>query len=876
MEKLCEELDEAKLEVEKLKKDCRVKVEQHGNLKKAYDEQNKKLKETSLKVENQGHQLAERDEEIFMLKQMYEEAKGRLDERVQIVKRLSAANEKLRYDLDTKLQKHEEDNRSLVLTLEEATLKCAEQERKIKQLEEENWRIKGLVEKSVKKCSEAEEEARSPKRMKQRENVIVDLEEECRKVQDQLKWKKEQFKHLEEAHSKLRDQFRAEKKEWEKEKSNFLHEIGSLQEKLDSQIRISEDLEKRLQMCNQSLAYEQGRRKNLEVQLLDFKMRFETVSVECEEAKSHLEGLMLEKDREIGNLRHSLGKKEALYKEIEYRSKQLERENQELLVSLKELQEAQIHESSGHSLAKLKSKLKNVEKTHRECLSNLRAKEAEWRSKLKELSIDLDKSRSEITDKEITLQEAEKELKYSNSSLMELMLQNDVILLVLKAGISESQLKLAKEWVDDGLLEQQERKEEDALEIQQLQITTNENLGDIIEENDKLKLELQRNKKILEEAMDSDEKIKEVCHALDRTNSELAEKICEANETEFELQIWKSTAEQLRFEIEENRYQRKELEASLLAQVEVEDALKQEKRNLILMLEDRDGRINCLQQKIVQIEQNLQTRAESEKKDVIFKDLVDEIQGLEQEVFRREFESTLEAVIVMEKAYQIEKEELLQLLEAKNERINNLLQKLSSLEQKFETSSASFSSNLEEKQGELSFFHEALEKITSAEILAEVEIEEKRMMVMELEDEIANLTEKLESQGECLWRSKQRVMEVEGELKAKDQLSYHMQMKLQSSEAMIEELKSEKDKLIKERDDLLRLMVSVEDKLGEYCSEDEVLMGRILHLPSFNRSCSSDEFAGNSKENSNSQGMVSVKLYEANSNGRSPFRELNN
>ncbi|OWM85414.1 uncharacterized protein At4g38062 [Punica granatum] len=867
MDRVCEELDEAKLEIEKLKAGYATKSEQHENLKKAYNEQLSKLQEANSRLENNERELIERAEEVSMLKIMYEEVKHNLAEKESVVKRLSVANDKLRAESGTGLQKLDEENRSLILAAEEANMKCEDRERKIKSLEEENNSLKGLLDSSHKKCSEAEHRARAPKELRDRDDAIFNLEEEVRKLKDGLKWKTEQFKHLEEAYVKLRDQYRTEKKEWESEKSTLLDEMGSLQERLDSQIRISEDLGKKLEMCNRALAHEEGRRKALEVQLSDFKKQFENVFAECEEAKFQLENVMGSRDEEIASLRHSLSTKMAIYKEVEYRAIQLETENKELLASLKELREAQICEG-GNSLAKLKNRLKTVEQTHRDCSSNLRAKEAEWSSKVEKLMTDLNECRFELASKGNELEEAEKELERSESSLMNLMVENEEIhlmLLVLKSGIYEAQTKLQGQVMEDKaslLTKQLETKNEDLAAAQR----------EVIEEHKKMKAQLERHKEILEEALQmesaSEEIIRVAYETLDRTNAELAEKICEANETEFELQIWKSTAERLRIDLEESQCLRKEIEASLLAQAEVEDAMKRETANLTEMLAERDRRIGYLEQKIVLTEQEINKGASGENpEDVIFEDML-------REAFQRELEGTMVAQISTERAFERERNELFELMEAKDQRIKDLLHTMISLEQKFDSSSFSFSSQLAEKLAEIDLLHEAWDRITATEILAELETEEKKMMVGELENEVNALISKLESQGESLLDSKKKAEEVEAALEAKElemrKLACEAETRLKSSRALIDELKVERANLLGERESLLGFVKGLDDTIGECCNEDMVLMERL-------RNCLREdtETVDPLKENANGHYLGAVKRYEVTSNGRSPFRELN-
>ncbi|KAF7809390.1 myosin heavy chain [Senna tora] len=53
-------------------------------------------------------------------------------------------------------------------------------------------------------------------------------------------------------------------------------------------------------------------------------------------------------------------------------------------------------------------------------------------------------------------------------------------------------------------------------------------------------------------------------------------KVCEGNELECELERWKSACERMKKDLEESHVRRKELEASLLGQVEFGESLRQE------------------------------------------------------------------------------------------------------------------------------------------------------------------------------------------------------------------------------------------------------------------------------------------------------------
>lgn len=97
---------------------------------------------------------------------------------------------------------------------------------------------------SEKKRAEAEEKGKASKELRHTEDILLKLEDENRELEDQLKRKKEQFEHLKEAHEKLG----AKAKAWEEEKSTLLDEIDTLENNLDSQTRISKDLQSRLEV----------------------------------------------------------------------------------------------------------------------------------------------------------------------------------------------------------------------------------------------------------------------------------------------------------------------------------------------------------------------------------------------------------------------------------------------------------------------------------------------------------------------------------------------------------------------------------------------------------------------------------------------------
>ena len=122
----------------------------------------------------------------------------------------------------------------------------------------------------------------------------------------------------------------------------------------------------------------------------------------------------------------------------------------------------------------------------------------------------------------------------------------------------------------------------------------------MFEESSRCQLHLEEQISLIDS--DSERKLTEVCNALEKANSELVQKICEGHENEFELWIWKSMAERLKVDLEESQELCKELEASLLAQVQVGETLKQEKDDLVRITQEKEGRIVNLQKQIVSLE----------------------------------------------------------------------------------------------------------------------------------------------------------------------------------------------------------------------------------------------------------------------------------
>ncbi|KAK7346056.1 hypothetical protein VNO80_20569 [Phaseolus coccineus] len=924
MAKVYEELDEAKAEIEELKAELRGKIDLLENLKKSHNAQVNQIQEAKFKAEKLDQKLLQQEDEISEAKLECEDLKGNLNKKETTIKHLSAANDKLRVDCDDKFKKWEEEKRGLVLALEEANEKTQNQEQQIYICKQDIERLKGCLSVSKEKCLESEKKNKVSKELRERDDMFQKLEDEKRKVEDQLKWKKEQFQHLEEAHDRLRQQFKSCKKEWETEQSTLIDELSSLQTRLDSQIRISEDLQHQIRTCHQALAHVESQKKRLEVEVSNLKVQLDDASNDYQDGRLQLNCLNTDRDKDIADLKYLLKTKETYNKESKYRIDKLEQENQELRMSVKELQEAQIQGAgASYSQSKLRSRLRSLEHTHKECSSTLKAKEAEWNIKLKQLTADLNRCQSELETKIEAVEGLQMELERSYSLSIEMKLLNEemsVMLLVLKQGISEAHLKHAsgKDEMDHinkareeeifQLMKQLEMKDA-ALMSAQKSLNEEREIAACLREAEScgfnnelehsLKNELDRHKvlqnelqneleestmsqlilkeKVLHMECNFKEQLKEVHDALDSVITELDETICERNEVEFELQIWKSIVERLKNEVEENHVVRRELETSLLVQVDFGESLKQEKDSLVYRLEEKERILDHLQQHVKLLEHELRVRGESagssESDNVSYLQIIEEKDKILEEL-QKEFERAVTEKGTIERTFEDEKNNLVHLMKGKDKGMDELMQQVTSLEQQFTDLLTTFSLQL-----------------TSSQILSALEIEEKKLVVVELEDDIRAIQQKLKLQEVNCIQSEQLALDTEVELSAKQpklmELNDQMVTKLRKSDTLLQKLKMENGKLLEnatglssERENLLAFIQGFSDQICEFSTADTLLMDMLRSMvQSFENGCpvmnlkTDDGFLV--KENIFIQSPKKIKKFEANSDTRSPFKELN-
>ncbi|KAK7246706.1 hypothetical protein RIF29_41576 [Crotalaria pallida] len=903
------ELDDAKAEVEKLKAECRVQTELVESLKRDRCEEFLKFQETRKQAENQARELYLKSEEIYELTKINEDLKSSLREKEMHVAHFSSENKKIQADCAERLLKLEECNRGLVSALDELTARNNILEQNACDSSKEISALRERLSAMEKKYLEAEEKAQQARTLKRRDDVILQLEEENMSVQDKIKWRNEQFKHLEEAHEKLQVQFRSSKEEREKERSELVGEISSLQISLDSQTKISEGLQSRLELCNHALAHEESKRKLLEAEISEFKTSFKDVFAQCEEKKSEIHQLTILRNEEIAQLRNSLGEKEMLVRELERKVLHLEQDNQELGDLLKELREAQIQNAGANSLvSKLRSKLKRLEEVHKTCPSILKSKESEWNNQVEKMDADISTYKSTLTAKEQEIRELQMELEKCHLAIEE----NYMGLLIFKSELVEAYLKSLSAAESDKAVpinenEEQSRDKDSSLETMACKHFL---LGE----------ELEQQKKMLEESYKGQLILKEQLLQLENTlkyersvafeiqeklKLEIANKNDELSQLDSEAHKWKYAAETLKVSCEEIQRTCKEMETSLISQIENEKALKLKNENLLCNAKHQERKSKDLQKQIALLEMhNAEGMQEAERykqekeelvhivenKDCCIKDLQNDvaIACLKHESMRKELEDAILAKLNAEKALELEKKMLLKVKDERDETIKHFEELAMAMQQDLLAALCFSFSKQVEKWVEVSVLNEALK---NAECLTRQEIKEKNMRIVESELEMNSLRENFTLAEESSFHSKQEAKQLHASLEAMKLEIERLADKQQTMEGAITELKFEKGnllheimKLSKEKEDMLVLIEAMYGRVREFSSEDMQLMEMLGNM--LNNSVDEnvttkdlvvcDKLHYSTRDSANSfSSPPTIKKLEENFDERLPLREVN-
>ncbi|KAL8541805.1 hypothetical protein ACS0TY_002887 [Phlomoides rotata] len=863
------------------------------SLVSAHVEQLSKTKQEKSEVDKLAQELHAKSEEICEIRQLYEELQSSLHRKDLFLQQISSASEKRQSEYNDKILKLEGENRDLVLSLDEALVRIKDLEKKACASSEEIAGLKRLLMIRQEKNSEVQKSTSND--LKERYECIFKLEEEIRDKEDQLKWKNEQFSHLEEAHEKLRGQFQASKLEWQNEKSSLVDEISSLQATLDAQIRVSESLETQLRMCNQALAHEESRRKVLEIEVSEYNSKLENAFFECEETKSEIVQLTMRRDEEIAELRMLLRKKEMFANELEYKIQQLEQDNSDLLVSLKNIQEDQLRNNAAPSSLKiLKNKLKALGQLHSKCATDLKEKEAEWNSQIERLTGDMNHCLSEMAVKNKSIRQLHKDLEDCKCLLEVKSEEIFALVLVLKSAFYDAYSKLydAKEKLDSDIMQLEEK---NMFLDQQLQLKNTElhnvhaelkqrcdgvavsmEKAESLESSkvkDNIEEELKRLKAMLDESNECrshlEQQLQElentnrenIKDALEMVNSELANKTSELAVYELELQKAKSEIEIVKSNLKEN-----------------EQAHKHEITNLLVTLNDKDVRIVMLEEQIDVLESGILAKSEAaemfnqekdkyirlaEERNCSIKSLQNEIAQLKNDLAEKE--SANSALLIAQNTLEQVQERHASSVKEKDHKIKELQEELESLNQEFKGAMKS----LAEKDVMLD------EALKTAEHQKIIEVEETNMVIANLESEVNSLREKVEAQEKSMLESKQVALQVE-EMKDSEMLALRSQ--LEQEKRCFEELESHKRALLEDRrkesiyrDNLLEQLDDMCGKTGVLSAEDVKLMGmleKLLHLSEEGSEPDCDGF--NCTAFSPSSKSIQVSFDE-----RTPLTELN-
>nr|XP_028957808.1 uncharacterized protein At4g38062-like [Malus domestica] len=425
--------------------------------------------------------------------------------------------------------------------------------------------------------------------------------------------------------------------------------------------------------------------------------------------------------------------------------------------------------------------------------------------------------------------------------------------------------------------------------------------------------EIQQHKKMLEESsvhqlymkeqfVQMEAEKREFSLALEKANLELAEKIREANQLEFELQNWKSSAESLKLCCQENQEKCRQMENSLLAQAENEETLKHEKDMLITITKEKINRTEVLERKIVLLEATVASKNEevefftqnteylisnAKEKDSCIENLQNDNTRMEQEAMRREVEAAILASIDTEKYVGLEKDRLFKVMNEKDANIKVLQVLASSLEQDL---TSAFISSFSEVVENLVTVEKLTEDLKKAKHMTELEIEEKNMRIVDLEKEVSGLRKSLTNQEEALFTEKQQADELQALLEVNKLENGKLMGEQRRLEGIVKQLEFEKHVLFqdttsvsKDREEVFVHFEEICDRMGDFICEDVEMMNLLDTMlqrckeevkPATNLKVD-NELYDSTYENANNSISVSARKLEAYSTGRSPLKEVN-
>ncbi|KAK2662881.1 hypothetical protein Ddye_001455 [Dipteronia dyeriana] len=392
----------------------------------------------------------------------------------------------------------------------------------------------------------------------------------------------------------------------------------------------------------------------------------------------------------------------------------------------------------------------------------------------------------------------------------------------------------------------------------------------MLRESSECQLRLKQQVLQTENALEFDRR--EIFDTLEKAEFELAEKIRDGNQLEVELQNIKSSAESLKNCLGENEYTCRQLESSLVVQVENEVTLEQPKEKecilSIVKVQDNPNLSMVTQKATISEREALEALVEErdhflricEEKDSYIDTLHTDISWLMEDSIRREFEVEVCTKLDAEKAFK--KERLLKALNEKEQKFRNLPVLVMSMEEDLISTVNSYFSEITGIQIKTSAI---LETLNNVEHQRKLEIEEKNKVISELEKEVKAQKEETEKLMNQFGNEKSRMMVLIKELELENGV-LHRDIK----------------KLSEEKENILIHIEEFNDHLSEVTCGDAKLMKSLEQLQSCEEETEqvvdtrvSVDLHASAKRNANSTFSPMATNIELDADERSPLKELN-
>ncbi|PKA55298.1 Uncharacterized protein AXF42_Ash003935 [Apostasia shenzhenica] len=791
MDEAFKELEEMRLEMEKLREDSRAKCQLSESLRRALDELQVKFQNVLAEIEKQVKEIDAKSEAIFEANQMYENLECKYREKESALQQMSSGNEIMKKKYKEKIELLEQDNKELLRSLDETNIKAEEQERTICAYKKEIEYLKGILSQTQEKYSELR--AQEPKEMRRRDEMLADIEQQKAGIENQLKWKSEQFRHLEEAHHKIRDEFHNGRREWESEKSNLLSEVSSLQESLDAQIRVAEYLGSQLQICNQALSHEEKNQELLESLKEAHEAQINSVN-HCSALKS-----LQSKFRAL-EMAHNECSEKLKIRDADW-SSQIRRLTEELDLSLFKLN------FKDHEICVLERELGD-------CHCLLMQKIIEY----EEVFLSLMLYQSKFTDICCVLWDCDLEVKQIKAKAEERVAQLTEQLESKNAALVRARTEVNERNGQIDLL--QKRIEESEL--------VSENYFSMQKELASYKVLLADSSSIIECVKEKAEKkenefqenlLKASC-ALDQANSSLFEKVGELKKVELQVHRQGNAISQLeniksnleselkRFH-HENQEFRRLMDDAILEKLKIEQLLMEERENFRIFSEEKERCLHDLEGQKLKLEEQLDRR--EQETSIIEKNVLQQSLRMERDKFlkfaervERNLNSMQAAIDMLEQNNEIRASEIVMNLEQLRTNF------LSLIEEKVNTIS-DIQHVIKSYEQECFRLVEELSRTMAIQIVDMQELQFKNLLIDELDVVIATLQHKVEFDEKLQAQNAVEKFQLENELKRTLSNQRTLEVKIEQAEAKQRAICKKSKKLSTDREEVAKQFTMVRE-----------------------------------------------------------------